>query len=478
MAALWTSAEAVAATGGRTTADWQASGVSIDSRDICAGDLFVALQDARDGHDFVADALARGAAAALVSHVPAGVGPDAPLLLVDDVLEGLEALAVAARARSSAKLVAVTGSVGKTSTKDMLMVALGGQGRVHGALKSLNNHWGMPLTLARMPRDTDFAVLEIGMNHAHEITPLSRLARPDVALVTNVEAVHMAAFSSIEGISRAKAEVFDGLSAGGTAVLNYDGATFDSLAAAAAKRGALIATFGMREGAQYRLLEAVLKGRVTLVRGLIQNMPVLLKLNAPGRHFALNAMAVLAVVEALGADLVIASLDLGAWRPPEGRGARHRIALDPVEDDLCVEMIDDAYNANPTSMAAAFEVLATSTPVDGIGRIRKGRRLAFLSDMLELGKDAATAHAMLADLPAMAAVDLVHCAGPLMKNLHDALPVEKRGEWHDSAEKLAARVHHLLDAGDVVMVKGSKGSRAALVVGAILRLGRSIEERD
>jgi len=477
MSALWTSDAAIAATGGRCDTLWQASGVSIDTRSLHRGDLFVALTDMRDGHDFVAEALAKGAAAALVSKVPEGVPPDAPLLLVEDVLRALQDLARAARARTGAMVLAVTGSVGKTSTKEMLRSALAGQGRVHAAYMSLNNHWGVPLTLARMPANTDFALLEIGMNHPGEIAPLARLARPDVALITNVEAVHMAAFSSIAEIAGAKAELFQGLAPSGTAILNADQpGMLDILRPEAAARGARILTFGTGEGADFRLLQSHTHEGVTTVRARINGEDALLKIPAPGQHFARNAMAVLAGVDALGADPGIAALDLGQWTPPAGRGARHRIILDPVEENCTLELIDDAYNANPASMAAALEVLAESTPIDGIGRIRKGRRLAFLTDMLELGANEAACHAALADLPAMAGVDRVHCAGPLMKSLFDALAPEKRGEWHESAEKLAARVHHLLDAGDVVMVKGSKGSRAALVVQAIQRLGRGAVE--
>ncbi len=471
MSALWTSNEAAAATGGSAKISWQATGVSIDSRSLTPGDLFVALTDQRDGHDFVADALARGAAAALVSRRPEGVAPDAPLLLVEDVQRALEDLGRAARARTEARVVAVTGSVGKTSTKEMLRSALAGQGRVHAAYMSLNNHWGVPLTLARMPADTDYAVLEIGMNHAGEIAPLSRLARPDVALVTNVAPVHMAAFGSISDIARAKAELFEGLTVPGTAILNRDQETFGLLADAARAKGAKVVTFGADSAAGFRLLSAHTQDGVTMVKARLTGTEALLKINAPGLHFACNAMAVLAAIEALGADTAIGALDLAQWRPPAGRGARHRVNLDPVEENCTLDLIDDAYNANPTSMGAALAVLADSHPVDGIGRIRKGRRLAILTDMLELGESAPARHAALADLPQMQRIDTVHCAGPLMRSLFEALPIEKRGEWHDSAEKLAARVHHLLDAGDVVMVKGSKGSRAALVVEAILRLG-------
>lgn len=472
MSVLWTSQEAVKATGGTTRGTWQATGVSIDSRALHAGDLFVALKDVRDGHEFVAAALAKGAAAALVSHVPAGVPADAPLLLVPDVEQALRDLGRAARARSRARVIAITGSVGKTSTKDMLQTALARQGRVHAAEKSLNNHWGVPLTLARMPEDTDFALIEIGMNHPGEITPLSDLARPDVAIVTTVAEAHMAAFSSIDDVARAKAEIFHGLRTGGVAVLNSDIATYPILAAAAEAAQAKILRFGADEGAEYRLIDAVLTAGSTTVRASISGAATLFKVGGPGRHLALNALAVLAAVEAVEADMAIAALDLADWHPPQGRGQRHWIQLDKVEEKQRLELIDDAYNANPASMAAAFEVLANSQPTNGLGRFTAGRRIAFLSDMLELGPQETFNHRNLAGLPAMAKIDLVHVAGPLMRHLYDALPAEKQGEWYETAQELAARVHRLLDAGDVVLVKGSKGSKASLVVEAIKKLGQ------
>ncbi|MBZ0127867.1 MAG: UDP-N-acetylmuramoyl-tripeptide--D-alanyl-D-alanine ligase [Rhodobacteraceae bacterium] len=475
MSALWTAAEAAAATGGTTSGDWQAGGVSIDTRTLAPGDLFVALKDVRDGHDFVAAALTKGAAAALVSRVPEGVATDAPLLLVDDVLAALEALARAARARTKAQVIAITGSVGKTSTKDMAATVLAGQGLVHAAEMSLNNHWGVPLTLARLPRDADFAVVEIGMNHPGEITPLSRLARPHVALITTVAEAHMAAFASVRDIARAKAEVFAGLEPGGTAILNLDIATFGILETAAAQAGARIVTFGTKRRADYHLKGVAWRDGITSVQAENQGQPCLFRIGAPGRHLAMNALAVLAAVDAVGADRVVAALDLARWQPPVGRGERTWIHLDKVDEHLRLELIDDAYNANPASMAAAFEVLAGSIPVDGLGRHARGRRVAFLTDMLELGPEAAAKHAALAVLPAMQSVNVVHTAGPLMQHLHRALPGEKQGEWHESAEKLAARAHRLLDAGDVVMVKGSKGSRASLIVETIRRLNKPVD---
>jgi UDP-N-acetylmuramoyl-tripeptide--D-alanyl-D-alanine ligase len=468
---LWTSDEAVAATGGRTTAPWAAGGVSIDTRTLQPGDLFVALKDVRDGHDFVAQALEKGAAAALVSRVPEGLSSSAPLLVVPDVLKALEDLGRAARARAGARVVGVTGSVGKTSTKEMLRVVLGGQGRVHAAEASYNNHWGVPLTLARLPREADFAVIEIGMNHPGEIAPLSRMARPDVVVITTVAPAHLEAFESVEGIAHEKAAIIDGLQPGGVAVLNADIATRALLQAKAHGAQAKAVTFGAAEGADYRLVSVQIGDDSTVVRATRQGQPVLYKVMSPGRHFAANGLAVLAVADALGLDPVISATDLGRWHPPAGRGVRERIVLDLVEE-TGFELIDDAFNANPASMAASLEVLVNARPQDGIGSRAKGRRIAILGDMLELGPTEAALHAAIAETPGLAAIDLIHCVGPRMKALHAALPRAQRGDWVATAAELVPRARHLIDAGDIILVKGSKGIKVSLMVDALRKLGQ------
>jgi UDP-N-acetylmuramoyl-tripeptide--D-alanyl-D-alanine ligase len=469
--ALWTSAEAAKATGGRPTADWQASGVSIDTRTLRPGELFVALKDVRDGHDFVAQALEKGASAALVSRVPEGVPPDAPLLIVQDVLQALAALGAAARARTKARVVGVTGSVGKTSTKEMLRAILAGQGRTHAAEASYNNHWGVPLTLARMPADTEFAVIEIGMNHPGEIAPLARLARLDVAMVTTVAPAHLEAFDSIEGIAHEKASIFDGLKPGGTAVFNADIATTPILRAKAAEVGAVPVSFGSVGAADWRLLDARICDDATVCRATRRGEPMLFKVSSPGRHFALNALGALAVAEALGADPMISAHDLGRWMPPSGRGQRERIVLDIVEETY-VDLIDDAFNANPASMAAALDVLIAAEPTDGIGRVGGGRRIAVLGDMLELGPTEAALHADIARHPGLKAVHVIHCVGPRMQSLHAALPRQQRGLWVETAAELAPRIRSLIDAGDILLVKGSKGSKVSLIVDALRKMGQ------
>ena len=473
---LWTSADAARATGGTATRDWAATGVSIDTRTLRPGDLFVALKDQRDGHDFVAEALAKGAAAALVSHRPADVAADAPLLLVADVLAALGALGRAGRARTGAKVVAVTGSVGKTSTKEMLRDVLSALGRVHASEASYNNHWGVPLTLARMPAGTDFAVIEIGMNHPGEIAPLSRMARPHVALVTTVAAVHLEAFENVDGIAREKAAIFEGLEPGGTAVVNTDIGTLPILLGAAAAAGAKVQRFGSGEGNDLRVRGATQTRDTTVVQAEVGGEPLLYKIASPGRHFALNSAGVLAVALALGADPAVAACDLGLWRPPLGRGTRETIVMDLVHDEMRFELIDDAFNANPVSMAAALAVLAAVPVKDGIGRVRRGRRIAVLGDMLELGPDEAAMHRAIAAHPAFASIDLVHCVGPLMRGLWQALPDPRRGQWHETASGLASRIHGLVDAGDVVLVKGSKGIKVSLVVDALRKLGQALPD--
>lgn len=474
---LWRSEDAEAATGGRATRPFAATGVSIDTRTLRAGELFVALKDVRDGHDFVAAALAKGAAAALVSRVPEGVAEDAPLLIVPDVLRGLEDLGRAARARTKARVVGITGSVGKTSTKEMLRAILGGQGRVHAAEASYNNHWGVPLTLARMPEETEFAVIEIGMNHPGEIAPLARMADLDVAMITTVAPAHLEAFDSIEGIAHEKASILDGLRAGGVAVLNADIDTAPILRAKAEAVGARAVMFGAAEAAEWRILSVSLSDGATVVRATRRGEPLLFKVLSPGRHFAGNALGALAVAEGLGCDPAIAACDIGRWSPPAGRGTRERIVMDMLEE-TGFDLFDDAFNANPASMAAALDVLIAAVPENGIGRVAAGRRIAVLGDMLELGPQEEALHAAIARHPGLEGIAVIHCVGPRMRALWQALPRGQRGEWVESAGELAARARSLIDAGDIVLVKGSKGSKVSLVVDGLRKLGQAVAPKN
>lgn len=443
---LWTAAEAAKATGGRAQGDWAVSGLDIDSRTVAPGDLFVALTAARDGHDFVADALARGAAAAMVSRVPEGVAPDAPLLVVPDVQAGLEALGRAGRARMRGKVMAITGSVGKTSSKEMARLVLGLEGSVHAAEASFNNQWGVPLTLARMPPDTDFAVIEIGMNHPGEIAPLARLARPHLALITTIAPAHLAAFpDGLEGIAREKASIFEGLEPGGLAVIPNGLPVSPILHDIADAHAAKVVGFGPQLASDHPLGSA---GAGALGFSL------------PGAatHMAQNALGVLAACMAWGIHPMKVTQGLLSWHPAPGRGG--------VEELGDITLIDDSFNANPASMASGLAALAAQP---GEGR----RRVAILGDMLELGPEAEAMHAALADDPSMAKVDVVHAAGPLMASLMRALPEVRRGVWEAGVEGLIARLPELVRPGDIVLVKGSKSSRVASLVDALRRARQS-----
>jgi UDP-N-acetylmuramoyl-tripeptide--D-alanyl-D-alanine ligase len=387
---VWTSDEAAAALDVRPGAAWQASGISIDTRTIAAGDLFVALKGPKhDGHDHVATAFANGAAAALVERTPAGLPGNAPVVVVGDTLAALETLGRASRARNpKVRVVAVTGSVGKTGTKEALKLALSGQGPTHASVGSYNNHIGVPLTLARMPADTAYGVFEIGMNHAAEITPLVKMVRPHVAIITTVEAVHVENFpgEGINGVAAAKAEIFDGLE-GGTAVLNRDNAFFDFLSERARAKGVRrILSFGEHPTCDARLIEMKLEPTWSQVSAMIEGRAVTYRIGAPGRHWVINSLAVLGAIATLGADVGAAAASLAQLAAPKGRGLRHRVG----RNGDSFELIDDSYNASPASMRASFQVLAAATPAPG------GRRIAALGDMLELGPDSAKLHAGLA----------------------------------------------------------------------------------
>jgi UDP-N-acetylmuramoyl-tripeptide--D-alanyl-D-alanine ligase len=455
MTALWTSAEAAAATGGAVTAGFAATGVSIDTRSLAAGDLFVAIRDVRDGHAFVADAFARGAAAALVSDMPGNVAAEAPLLRVDDTLGGLRALGRAGRLRSGASVIAVTGSVGKTSTKEALAAVLGAQGATHAAAASFNNHLGVPLTLARLPPGALFAVVEIGMNHPGEIAPLARLAAPHVALITTVEAVHIAHFENEEAIADEKGAIMEGLVPGGAVVLNRDNRHFARLSSAAHARDVgRIITFGTDPMADVRLLSWQAEGWSMRVRIGLLGREYETVLASPGVHAARNACGVLAAVFAAGADPEAALPVLAALTPAGGRGRRRAIPLSTGEATL----LDDSYNASPPSVRAALAVLAAAPAA---------RRIAVLGDMLELGEQAEQDHRALAAPIAAAGIDTVFCCGGLMRTLYDALPARLRGGYAGDSAALLPLVRHTLLPGDVVLVKGSLGSRMGPLAAAL-----------
>ena len=461
---LWTWDELIAAAGG--VADGAPAhaitGFSLDSRAIGAGDVFVVLKDQRDGHDFVEAAFKAGSAAALVDRAYQRKPGDGALIRVGDTLRGLEAIGIAARARlgAEARVVAVTGSAGKTGTKEMLRACLSRLGATHAPEKSFNNHWGVPLTLARMPRDTRYGVFEIGMNHAGEITPLTRMVRPHAAVVTTVEAVHLGHFGSVEEIADAKAEIFTGLVPGGAAIINRDNPHFERLAMQARSEGARVVAFGRHAGAEVRMLAETLGPDGSEVTIQCTSGQLAFRIGAPGAHIAGNALAAVAAIEALGAgphDLRLAIEALAGLGAPAGRGARERLAIGGGS----LLLVDESYNANPASMRAALAALAL------VPRAASPRRIAVLGDMLELGPRSAALHAELAADVEVAGIDLLFAAGPHMKHLYDRIDTARRGAWAERSDELVLPLLSTLAAGDVVVVKGSLGSRMGPVVQAV-----------
>lgn len=460
---LWTSAQAARAAG-RCIGEWQATGVAIDSRSIAKGDLFIALRGERDGHAFVTDALSKGAAAAMVDHIPEGVAQDAPLLLVQDTQTGLEALALAARARTTAKIVAVTGSAGKTGSKEMLRTALARQARTHASEASYNNMWGVPLSLARLPQATEYGVFEIGMNHSGEITPLTKMVRPHAAIVTTVAPAHLGNFDSLTAIAEAKAEIFLGLEPGGAAIINQDNAFFELLSQRAQAAGAAeIIGFGSAPGAQARLIKAVHHADCSCVLAEICGQPLTYKIGLSGGHWVMNSLAVLSAVHVLGGDLALAALAMSELMPLAGRGRRHHLSI----ADGTYTLIDESYNANPASMQAALLNLSGQI-IDG-----RGRRIAVLGDMAELGQDSERYHRELAGALVDDRIQLAFTAGPQTQILHDTLPMNLRGHHAPDAEALIEPLYEALRPGDVVMVKGSFSSGMGKIVKALLARERA-----
>ena len=450
---LWTASELAEATGGAMSPPFHANGVSIDTRTLAAGDLFVALVgEGRDGHAFVADALARGAAGAMVHRDMAGA-----VLRVDDTLAGLWRLGGFARVRFGGRVVAVTGSVGKTTTKEMLRTVLSAFGPAHAAVASYNNHWGLPLTLARTPGSADFCVTEVGMNHAGEILPLARLARPHVAVITAIAKAHVGLLGSIEAIADEKASIMHGLEPGGTAVLPVDSGQFSRLRGAAG--GAAVVTFGAGASADVRLVHREEDAEGSLIHADIVGQTASFRLHAPGRHMAMNALATLGVVVALGLDPIKAVEALEGFVPLAGRGARREIAVGSGS----LLLLDESYNGNGASMRAALDVL----------RLQPAhRRVAVLGDMLELGDEGPAEHAALAEA-VVASADRLFTCGTLMRSLFDAVPADRRGFHAADSTELAPVVAGALRPGDAVLVKGSLGSAMQRVIEAIEVAGHS-----
>jgi len=458
VSALWTSDEAVIATLGTATRSFAVSGLSIDTRTLKPGDLFVALKgESRDGHAFVQAALDAKAAAALVSHVPNGIGQDAPLLLVAHTQRALEDLARAARARTNAQIVAVTGSAGKTTTKELLHLAFGALGSTSASAASFNNQWGVPLSLAIMPRTARYGVFEIGMNHFGEIRTLVGFTRPHVALVTTIAAAHLEFFGSCEAIADAKSEIFEGLLPGGSAILPSDSPYFDRLAARASQAGiSRILTFGEKAGSDAQLV-SIPESEMMPIEADILGRRHVFRVGAPGAHIARNAVAALLAVAVVGGDVVNAAAALAAFAPLRGRGARFDVAA----RDGRVQVIDESYNANPASMRAALALLGSARPGKG------GRRIAVLGDMLEMGPQGPAFHAALRRDAEEAHVDVIFACGTQMAALWETLPATRRGAYGATSAEIAPVLVDTLQGGDIVLVKGSLGSRMAVIIDAL-----------
>jgi len=463
---LWTYEDFVAASGGKSDGEGsiEITGVSIDTRTLLPGDVFVAIKDQRDGHDFVSAAFEKGAAAAVVETSYTRADADGALVRVKDPLEALGNIARASRARLSkdAKVIAVTGSAGKTSTKEMLRLALSQVGNTHAAERSFNNKWGVPLTLARMPSSTEFCVVEIGMNHPGEIAPLSKLARPNVAIVTTVAPVHLEYFQSVEDIARAKGEIFDGLEPQGCAILNRDSEYFELLSQIASTKGANVVGFGKSEKATCRIIEVKSAFDNSQVRVSIEGREAAYRLNAPGEHLQLNSVAVMAACARVGANLERCASGLGDFEVHEGRGERLYISCEGGQ----TLVIDESYNANPASVRAALGVL--NLLQEGVAT----RRIAVLGDMLELGEQSEKLHRELKKPLVEAGVDLVFACGPHMAQLMEALPAKMRGGYAPTSEELEPMVLEAARSGDVIVVKGSLGSNMGGIVRA-LKIGLS-----
>ena len=439
------------------------TGISIDSRTIGSGEAYFAIKgDVHDGHKFVAAAAGAGAALSVVSVGKRDelAGETGTLLVVDDVLRAMECLGIAARARMAGRVIAVTGSVGKTTTKEALRTALAPSGNVHAAAASFNNHWGVPLTLARMPADTDFGVFEIGMNHPGEITPLVKMVRPHVAIITNVAAVHLGAFNDVDEIALAKSEIFSGLEADGVALLNADDPRLGIMRQEADKVGVTrVVTFGESKGANAHMDKLIMHGSCSCLTASILGEAMAVKIGAPGRHIVQNLLAVLAACQLAGADLARAGLAMADLEAVKGRGQQHKLTMPKGS----FRLIDESYNANPTSMSAALALLGASRLRDG------GRRIAVLGDMLELGPTSADLHAGMASAVHEHNIDRIYLAGPEMKALADKLGSTNACIHALTIDDLIGPIRDDLRDGDILMAKASLGMGFARLIDDLLR---------
>jgi len=465
---LWTADEVGVITGGRVTKNFNISGISIDTRTIKPNELFIALTNKRDGHNFILDAIELGASGALVNRVPKNIPPNFPLVIVENVSCALTSLGKAGRLRIKGKVIAVTGSVGKTSTKEMLKTLLSSQLKIHASERSYNNHWGVPLTLANMPVDTQVAIIEIGMNHPGEILPLALIAQPDIAVITNIAIAHLAAFQSLTHIAEEKASILHSLKKEGVGIINGD---YESLNKVVETIDSKIITFGQSETVDWRLSKVRDVSSCTICYAMAEQQDFYFRLSTIGNHYAINAVAALCAVGEVGGDISKAIIALKDWKPFKGRGERSYINLG---DDTFIQLIDESYNASPASIKSGLKALVNTSFPKNV----QGRRIAILGDMKELGKSEVFFHKVIKDDPSINNITTIHCVGNLMKALFDDLPDNKRGIHTRSVDELIKKLKILLKTGDIVMVKGSLSMQMVLVVDAIKGLGQPIQKLD
>ncbi|MFT5330440.1 MAG: UDP-N-acetylmuramoyl-tripeptide--D-alanyl-D-alanine ligase [Parasphingorhabdus sp.] len=461
MTALWTSAAIAEATSGTASADFSANGVAFDSREIGPGDLFIALKgEHSDGHLHVEQAFAAGAAGAIVSQPVAG-----PHILVSDTARALDALGKASRSRTDAKIIGVTGSVGKTGTKEALYAALDrcSFGKAHRSVKSYNNHVGVPLSLSRMPQDTQYGIFEMGMNHAHELSALTRLVRPDAAIITAIAPAHIGNFANGEiGIVDAKAEIFEGLTPGGTAIIPHDSPHFQRLRKKAERHAGEVISFGFDAGADVRAIDVVAAPRAgSLVTAKLGDRSLCFTIAEAGRHWVSNSLAILAAVRAVGGDLATAGLALAEMSGIDGRGRRHLITL---KSGGKATVIDESYNANPASMKATLQHFAAEKIA--------GRKIVLLGAMGELGEQSAHYHSALAEdilqsgaeAIILVGEDMTHTAAKLEQGLDRGVKMSHAS----SASEALTEVAKLISDGDSLLVKGSNYLGLSSAVSALV----------
>ena len=454
---LWTAKDAAAATGGEARGEWNATGLSIDTRSLQWGDLFVPLKDQRDGHDFIPQARAAGACAVMSERNE----ELSPALIIDDSLKALTGLAIAARDRSDAVRLAVTGSVGKTSLKEALAAICASAGSTHKSQKSYNNHWGVPLTLATMPKNTEFGVFEMGMNHAGELTALSRIVQPEIAIITKIAPAHLAHFENVDAIAAAKAEIFDGLPDGGTAILNADDQYFDFLRGKAGEAGAKILSFGRSKNADVRITKTEARAGKVSCELSISGEQHKLVIPIDGEHWIDNGACAVAAAIAAGIPADNAVAALACFRALPGRGD----VVDAMVDGKVITLIDDSYNANPESMRAAISTL---------GARAAKRKIAVLGDMFELGRDELTLHAALAEPLQAQDVSRVIFVGECMRALKGALPQNMRGAWVRDWEQALAALREEIQDGDTILVKGSNATGLGQLIAEIRKMQKGV----